>query len=112
MADVVVAERPVVSTDFMPALSPRPPRNQTLDAARGLAGIGVIWVHTVIDSPDLTRSASLARFGTPFFVLAALFFLLTGLSTKASARWDASAVPRVTRLYIPFRGWRSVSLPV
>ena len=110
MADVVVAERPVVRTDFMPALSPRPPRNQTLDAARGLACIGVIWVHTVIDSPDLTRSASLTRFGTPFFVLAAIFFLLTGLSTKASAGWGAYALQRFKRLYIPFLVWSFIYL--
>src|SRR2546421_5473934 len=110
MADVVVAERPVVSTDFRPALSPRPPRNQTLDAARGLECIGVIWVHTVIDSPDLTRSASLARFGTPFFVLAAIFFLLTGLSTKASAGWGAYALQRFKRLYIPFLVWSLIYL--
>ena len=90
MPDLAVAPRLEAADEAVRPSLLRPPRNQTLDAARGLACIGVIWVHTVIDSPDLARSASLTRFGTPFFVLAAIFFLLTGLSTKASAGWAAA----------------------
>src|SRR5690349_21797136 len=100
MPDLAVAPRSQTTNDLPPPLL-RPRRNQMLDAARGLACIGVIWVHTVIDSPDLARTASLTRFGTPFFVLAAMFFLLTGLSTKALAGWGAYASQRFKRLYIP-----------
>jgi len=64
----------------------------------------------VIDSPDLARAASLSRFGTPFFVLAAIFFLLNGLSTRASAGWGAYAAQRFKRLYIPFLVWSVVYL--
>jgi len=110
MPELVVAPAPVATDGPLRPLTARPPRNQTLDAARGLACIGVIWVHTVIDSPDLARSASLTRFGTPFFVLAAIFFLLTGLSTKASAGWAAYALQRFNRLYIPFLVWSVVYL--
>src|ERR1051325_803437 len=81
-----------------------------LDAARGLGCMAVIWVHTVIDSPQLARSAGLSRFGTPFFALAAIFFLLTGLSTKSSAGWGAYALQRFKRLYIPFLVWSVIYL--
>src|SRR5437867_4519698 len=77
---------------------------------RGLGCIGVIWVHTVIDSPELARAASLTRFGTPFFVLAAIFFLLTGLSTKTSAGWASYSLQRFRRLYIPFLVWSLIYL--
>lgn len=93
----------------LPSLD-RPQRNQMLDAARGLGCIGVIWVHTVIDSPELARSAALTRFGTPFFCIAAIFFLLTGLSRKASAGWGTYAIQRFKRLYIPFLVWSVIFL--
>jgi surface polysaccharide O-acyltransferase-like enzyme len=110
MPELAVAPQLEATDEVVRAPLLRPPRNQTLDAARGLACIGVIWVHTVIDSPELARSASLTRFGTPFFVLAAVFFLLTGLSTKASAGWSAYAIQRFRRLYIPFLVWSFIYL--
>jgi peptidoglycan/LPS O-acetylase OafA/YrhL len=88
----------------------RPARNQTLDAARGLASVAVIWMHTVVDSPDLARSATLSRFGTPFFTVAAIFFMLGGLSRKASAGWGAYALGRFKKLYIPFLVWSVIYL--
>jgi len=113
MPELAVAPEPVVSDDVslpLPELSQRPPRNQMLDAARGLGCMAVIWVHTVIDSPQLARSAGLSRFGTPFFALAAIFFLLTGLSTKASAGWGSYALQRFKRLYVPFLAWSVIYL--
>jgi len=110
MPELALAPPPVVRKEETLPLTPRPQRNQMLDAARGLACIGVIWMHTVIDSPDLARAASLTRFGTPFFVLAAIFFLLTGLSTKASAGWGSYALQRFRRLYIPFLVWSLIYL--
>ena len=113
MPELAVAPQPLVSGDeSLPLAAPavRPPRNQMLDAARGLGCIAVIWVHTVIDSPQLARSAGLSRFGTPFFALAAIFFLLTGLSTKASANWGSYALGRFKRIYIPFVVWSAIYL--
>jgi len=110
MTQLAVAPEPVVHSDQTLPLSPRPPRNQMLDAARGLGCMAVIWVHTIIDSPQLARSAGLARFGTPFFALAAICFLLSGLSTKASMGWGAYALQRFKRLYIPFLVWSAIYL--
>src|SRR3954464_11787048 len=113
MPELAVAPDTVVRNDLslpLPALPERPPRNQTRDAARGLGCLAVIWMHTVIDSPQLARSAGLSRFGTPFFTLAAVFFVLTGLSTKASAGWGAYALQRFKRLYIPFLVWSVIYL--
>src|SRR5437667_668269 len=110
MPELAVAPQLEAADEAVRPLPLRPPRNQTLDAARGLACIGVIWVHTVMDSPEIARSASLMRFGTPFFVLAAIYFLLSGLSTKASAGWGAYGIQRLKRLYIPFLIWSLIYL--
>jgi fucose 4-O-acetylase-like acetyltransferase len=109
MTALAVAPQPVVSNVTVLPLTPRPTRNQMLDAARGLGCIAVIWVHTVIDSPDLARSAALARFGTPFFALAAIFFLLHGLSSRASG-WRDYSLQRFRRLYFPFLLWSVIYL--
>src|SRR5689334_18487180 len=99
MPELAVAPEPLAGDMplSLPALEERPARNQMLDAARGLASVAVIWMHTVVDSPDLAHSASLSRFGTPFFTLAAIFFLLSGLSSKASSGWRSYTLGRFKR---------------
>jgi len=110
MADLAVAPQVDLRNQAALPLTPRPARNQMLDAARGLGCIAVIWVHTVIGSPDLERSAALARFGTAFFAVAAIFFLLHGLSSKAPEGWGSYAWQRFKRLYIPFLIWSVIFL--
>ncbi|HEV8608293.1 MAG TPA: acyltransferase [Tepidisphaeraceae bacterium] len=105
MPQLAVAPELERSDETILLTPPRAPRNQMLDAARGLGCIGVIWVHTVIDSPDLARAAALARFGTAFFAIAAIFFLLHGLSSKASDGITSYALQRFRRLYLPFLVW-------
>jgi peptidoglycan/LPS O-acetylase OafA/YrhL len=104
----VVPRKPL---EPLPPLEPPKQRNHTLDAARGIAALGVIWVHVVVDSPDLARAASLARFGTPFFTIAAIFYLIAGgLSSKPLGDFRSYAKQRFLRLYVPFLIWCVICL--
>src|SRR3954469_19111484 len=111
MGELAVAQRPDVSRELsvpMPLL--RAPRNLMLDAARGLGSLGVIWVHTIIDSPDLAKTAAFARYGTAFFAVTAIFFLLHGISSKPDESFVKYATQRFRRLYIPFLAWSLIYL--
>src|SRR5688572_28883154 len=104
MRQLAIAPEPDVRKEVPLPLAARP-RNHMLDAARGFGCIGVIWVHTVIDSPDLARAAALSRVGPPFFAMPAIFFLLHGLSSKADEGWAEYSWQRFKRLYILFLVW-------
>ena len=83
-------------------------RNQTLDAARVIAALGLIWVHTTQSS--FSRFHILGRFGTSFFVLAAIFFLFHPLGSSPRPSYGAYALKRFRRLYIPFMTWSLIYL--
>src|SRR5882762_389721 len=111
MGEVALAERPEVSRELsVPAPLSRAPRNLMLDAARGLGSLAVIWVHTIIDSPDLAKTAAFARYGTAFFVITAVFFLLHGISSKPDEGFAVYAAQRFRRLYLPFLVWSLIYL--
>src|SRR6266480_3786108 len=111
MGELAVAERPkVMRESFAPPLPLRPPRNLMLDAARGLGSLGVIWVHTIIDSPDLAKTAAFARYGTAFFAVTAIFFLLHGISSKPDEGFLSYVAQRFRRLYLPFLAWSLIYL--
>ncbi len=111
MGELAVAERPEVSRELsVPPAPARPPRNLMLDACRGLGSLAVIWVHTIIDSPKLAKTAALARYGTAFFAIVAIFFLLHGISSKPDEGFWAYAKLRFRRLYLPFLVWSVIYL--
>src|SRR5258705_13492137 len=100
--DVPVLSRPkpAVAVVLTPELAPaRQTRNQTLDAARAIAACALVWIHTTQSS--LSRFHILGRFGTSFFVLAAVFFLLHRLGSSQRPSYGAYALKRFRRLYIP-----------
>jgi peptidoglycan/LPS O-acetylase OafA/YrhL len=78
-------------------------RNPTLDAARVGAALGLIWIHTTQSS--LSRFHVLGRFGTSFFVMAAIFFLFHRLGSSPRPTYGGYIWKRFRRLYIPFAAW-------
>ena len=78
-------------------------RNPTLDAARLCAALGLIWIHTTQSSAN--RFHILGRFGTSFFVLAAIFFLFHPLGSSPRPTYGTYIWKRFRRLYIPFAAW-------
>jgi fucose 4-O-acetylase-like acetyltransferase len=83
-------------------------RNPTLDAARVLAAMGLVWIHTTQSS--LSRFHILGRFGTSFFILAAIFFIFHPLGSSPRLSYGAYALKRFRRLYIPFAAWSLIYL--
>jgi fucose 4-O-acetylase-like acetyltransferase len=76
-----------------------------------MAAMGVIWMHVVVDSPELARATSLTRFGTPFLTIAAIFYLIYGgLSSKPLGDFRSYAKHRFVRLYLPFLIWSLIFL--
>src|SRR5258706_4413077 len=85
-------------------------RNPSLDAARVFAALGLVWVHATQSS--LSRFHVLGRFGTSFFILAAVFFLFHPLGSSPRPTFGAYALKRFRRLYIPFAAWSLIYLLV
>src|SRR6266513_2871704 len=100
--DIPVLSRPqpAATVVAMPELlTAHKVRNQTLDAARAIAACALVWIHTTQSS--LSRFHILGRFGTSFFVLAAVFFLFHRLSSTPPPTYGAYALKRFRRLYFP-----------
>src|SRR5947207_12944270 len=85
-------------------------RNATLDAARVIAALGLVWIHTTQSS--LSRFHILGRFGTSFFVLATIFFLFHRLGSSPRPTYGEYALKRFRRLYIPFMAWSLIYLVI
>lgn len=79
-----------------------------LDAARVLATFGIVWVHTAEvqgQDPSLT---TLGRFGTSFYILAAIFFSARSHITRpGTSTWEI-ARRRGRRLLIPYVIWCAI----
>jgi peptidoglycan/LPS O-acetylase OafA/YrhL len=76
----------------------------TLDAARFLAALGVIWIH-VCQSPATVEWSILGRFAVPFFAATAGFLLVASLADASKTRLRHFLRGRITRLYVPFLIW-------
>lgn len=74
----------------------------TLDAARLVASIGIVWCHSV---PVGAPAGMYGVYGTPFFTLVAVFFLLRGTRNHPDRGFLGYAASRATRLYLPFLAW-------
>src|SRR5690606_16977314 len=79
-----------------------------LDAARVLATFGIVWVHTAEIQGQDPAINTLGRFGTSFYILAAIFFAARSHITRPSTRtWDV-ARSRGRRLLIPYVLWCAI----
>jgi len=76
-----------------------------LDAARVLATLGIVWVHTAEIQGQDARLNTLGRFGTSFYILAAVFLAARSHLHRPETRsWDV-ALRRARRLLIPYVLW-------
>lgn len=85
-----------------------------MDAARVIAAIGVVWIHTP-QSAQLRPSVALGRMAVPFFLGTSILLILRslwrGLDSERSKRalipfWQS----RCRRLLLPFAGWSAIYL--
>jgi peptidoglycan/LPS O-acetylase OafA/YrhL len=79
-----------------------------VDAFRPVATLGIIWVH-VIEYHELGRpAATLGRFGTSYYIAAAVFIaLLAARRSRQRTGW-AVVTRRARRLLVPFLAWSVV----
>ena len=92
-------------------LSPR--RIVGFDSARLVAAAGVVWTHTLYVSnrgPWSDGWEDAGRFGTAFFAIAAVFFMVRGVRTNPGRAFAPYAVARFRRLYVPFLAWTAIYL--
>src|SRR5579884_1068324 len=79
----------------------------SLDAARVIATLGVVWFHAV-ESTELHTSGVLGRFSVAFYTMAAMVFLVDS-SYRRRRPYLSYALDRVRRLYLPFLGWGAIT---
>jgi len=90
-------------------LSSRPSaRILAIDAGRLAATSGIVWVHVSEVQGLSARAAALGRFGTSFYIVAAVF--MTALPFFARSRRSAREVVRLRakRLLIPYVLWSAI----
>ncbi len=82
----------------------RPPTSRlpSLDAARVLATFGIVFSHGVEMLGGNARTAALGRFGTSFYVIAAIYFSVKTAAGKGRAGWFSR---RAKRLLAPYLSW-------
>lgn len=81
----------------------------TLDLARLVAAYAIIWIHTC-RVPGLESSKALGRFAVPFFVFAAVFFVIDGLRRRPWRPLGEYTRSRLVRIYLPFLAWSVIYL--
>jgi len=83
----------------VPAIARALPANyiDTIDAARLVAIVGVVFVHAFV--------VPIASYGVPFYIFAALYFQMRSFQRHPSATLDRYLLRRFRRLYVPFFLW-------
>lgn len=87
----------------------RPQRRVLFDAARYMAAIAIVWLHTP-SSVALQSSVATGRFAVPFFTASMVFFVLESLTRGNPRTLSEYASNRFMRLYVPFLAWAGVYL--
>ena len=83
-------------------------RIPTLDAARFLAAVAIVWLHAP-EVPLLERTGDpFTRWAVPFFTAAAVFLLIRGLMRNPDRSFNQYVTSRALRLYAPFLAWTLV----
>lgn len=82
----------------------RPPTSRlpSLDAARVLATFGIVFSHSVEMLGGSPSTAALGRFGTSFYVIAAIYFSVKTALGKGRTDWFSK---RAKRLLTPYLSW-------
>lgn len=92
-----------------------PRRYEGLDAFRGLAAFGVVWLHTFYsasNSASVTDHSntwlSLRDFSLPLIVMSSFFVLTISMLRKPETEFSSFFTKRFKRLWIPLFIWTSV----
>lgn len=80
-------------------------RLANLDAGRVIATYGVIWTHVAEMQGHPPAWAALGRFGTSFYVAAAVFFAARTATKHGAPPFRRALEVRVKRLLLPFVLW-------
>lgn len=80
-------------------------RLEVIDAARVFATLGVIWTHVVEVEGHSTTTAALGRFGTSFYIVAALLFAFRSALARPDLAGLATVTVRARRLLKPYLIW-------
>lgn len=91
-----------------PVASSKRARVTALDAARVLATWGIVWVHTAEIQGQPAALNTLGRFGTSFYILAAVFFVARSHMRHPEARSRDILKRRAGRLLRPYLLWCAV----
>jgi peptidoglycan/LPS O-acetylase OafA/YrhL len=91
-------------------------RYEGLDAFRGFAAFGVVWLHTVIwgtanlDGPSRQAITwlKLRDFSLPLIVMSSFFVLTISILRKPESKFSGFFTTRFKRLWIPLFIWTSV----
>jgi fucose 4-O-acetylase-like acetyltransferase len=76
-----------------------------VDALRGLATLGVVWVHVAEYQGRGPSVSCVGRFGTAFYTAAAVFVALHGIQRRQRLPGWATVGRRAHRLLFPFLVW-------
>lgn len=106
MKQVLAARTPGLSIAHAPAAGVKQ-RLEMFDAMRFLAGVGVIWFHSV-ESAQLGPSGVLGRFSVAFFTIMGVVVLYEGVRKYPQRTLRDFAARRFRRLYLPFLGWSAI----
>lgn len=82
-------------------------RLASLDAARFIAAIGVIWIHAAafVQLRVADDSGFIGRFAVPFFTFSAAFYAASAGIHQSQRRFASYVLDRFRRLYLPFACW-------
>jgi|GEM_PF-831764 len=83
-------------------------RLANLDAGRVLATYGVMWTHVAEMQGHPPAWAALGRFGTSFYVAAAVFFAARAATKPNPPTFRRALEQRVQRLLVPFALWSAI----
>lgn len=103
-------EKPI-RADSPPSASPSrrsSSRLVGLDAARVLATLGIVWVHVSEIQGVAAKWTALGRFGTSFYIMAAVFFAARSRLRHPDASTADLAKKRARRLLLPYVLWCAV----
>ena len=96
----------------LPSLQPTSTRSSSrvtgLDAARVLATLAIVWVHTAEEQGQAASLSTLGRFGTSFYVIAAVFLAARSHLYRPQTRTMDVARKRAKRLLVPYALWCAI----
>lgn len=83
-------------------------RNAGIDAARAIAILSTVWMHTIGWSPTLSMTSEWGRYAVPLFNLLAGWFLVSRERRRPTESVAMYSTARFGRLYVPFLVWNLI----